>query len=1370
MKTTNIDRPPKHRRLTRKLVEGHTIVNIARQRNVTIVENNVQEDLQQLVSSVTLRFTKFSMACVDQKHQLVTEVLAKVIKKPTISVTIVNVVAAEAGDAAETVDVEYRIRTHTPRSHATIRALGEDEDCASTNCTATPTLEFRRAVENEARKLLLPFFWEGKATVRAFFPLYSADNASIWQCRAGFTCAEFIAPNFGGNTSAYGYERYGGTINESIWQSERGCSCKLGSRLNFYTHVNLNALADTDALGLEAGDKLKFTSPINIVMWDWRYPKDRLAAFLKDEWGKTRHSLGEFEGGLVYLTRMEETTNMLEQYLGKYTNITDSDSTVGYSQVAHPKSEAAYDIYMGYSSFPSEQSFGIDDPDGEGSCGGGTNSFSWQDENQPYHLALSPGNHTINMCDSYGDGWTPANTAAVTIYDTWSQKALSSHTVGSYGSYKQENFVIPAHPATPDVGRISESVFVRELSIQGTCANVGTFLKPSIEGTTEWGVHLVRTGSDGTTSEYKLGSEHVTWSVGSQPTGHQWRATCSGDYHCHEQNLVCGACSRADEDASRAQAPERECASGCANALLGNGVCDAACFVETCDFDFGDCTLPKYSTVLAHSFMLNNYHKGTGLIDAQDNPMGPSLGETSSLAAARRTLSSSSQRHRQLKAGGAGSKKGGDGGSTSSSGGSSGTSGSSSAVLNSGSVLSGGAGSGITFGDGSSSVNGAYLDINPFVDKTEPRHRLLGLKNTIVGGVLIQLKRVKTNACPRDNDFSDLQPFCSSNTEQDEPYGADGAFMEASQLYNPLLLARLGDYYLNDATRAYNAQEMINRVTTMPYGFQYQAAPENSGGKGSSGFHVFLDVNFNEEKIRRVLQYMKDGFYIDQASSELKVSCLCYNGEAQVFMVAIFTFEFSPSGPLKIQPFFTTFAIPSYSGNAGRFRQFCEVCIVVIVFLNLWGESHEMRQFGIRRYFTNFWNAIDIANCVIILILCFWWFDFYNNTLKLFAPRPRYYVYHDLEAFAHPLALNYSTTSGEPEELHEVLDMFHSAEQIAYFFTVYAGLNTVSLLLMALRLLKVLHFQPRIGLVTRTLAAAAQDLSHFVLLFLLVFGGFAAIAYLNYGRSLREFHTFSGSWDTLFRLLLGDVSPYDRILTTANNRSGILFYYVFMFVVFFILLNILLAILVDAYVEVKEDSQKRQAHTIGEDVSDIISDMYHSFIEGKKFGIPHDAHMQKLIHTLSSHDKKVTALRHAEVYSQLTLKHPADRSIEITFPTLCQYLQQECTLNSDQATKLGVAIMTRYGDESRVTTEEELEEDREELADEAEAAAEKRHRAPINSNFELPGVEELRPLSPSLPDESVEVPEHQRRASQPKTTHLHHEQAGVRQRKTRGPL
>jgi hypothetical protein len=65
-----------------------------------------------------------------------------------------------------------------------------------------------------------------------------------------------------------------------------------------------------------------------------------------------------------------------------------------------------------------------------------------------------------------------------------------------------------------------------------------------------------------------------------------------------------------------------------------------------------------------------------------------------------------------------------------------------------------------------------------------------------------------------------------------------------------------------------------------------------------------------------------------------------------------------------------------------------------------------------------------------------------------------------------------------------------------------------------------------------------------VLLFGMVFAGFAMIAYLNYGRNLKGFHTIGWSWDTCFRLMLGDSAPYDEILTTANSASGIIFYYV----------------------------------------------------------------------------------------------------------------------------------------------------------------------------------------------------------------------------------
>jgi hypothetical protein len=74
------------------------------------------------------------------------------------------------------------------------------------------------------------------------------------------------------------------------------------------------------------------------------------------------------------------------------------------------------------------------------------------------------------------------------------------------------------------------------------------------------------------------------------------------------------------------------------------------------------------------------------------------------------------------------------------------------------------------------------------------------------------------------------------------------------------------DYYLNPSTKAYHSPDLINQVTKMPYGFEFQQAPAAAGGVASSGFHVFFDVNFSEEKTKRLLQYLMDGFYVDQVS------------------------------------------------------------------------------------------------------------------------------------------------------------------------------------------------------------------------------------------------------------------------------------------------------------------------------------------------------------------------------------------------------------------------------------------------------------------------------------------------------------------------
>jgi hypothetical protein len=53
----------------------------------------------------------------------------------------------------------------------------------------------------------------------------------------------------------------------------------------------------------------------------------------------------------------------------------------------------------------------------------------------------------------------------------------------------------------------------------------------------------------------------------------------------------------------------------------------------------------------------------------------------------------------------------------------------------------------------------------------------------------------------------------------------------------------------------------------------------------------------------------------------------------------------------------------------------------------------------------------------------------------------------------------------------------------------YYALNGINILLLLARLLRRLDFQPRLGVVTRSLARAGPDLAHFAVVFGLVFFG-----------------------------------------------------------------------------------------------------------------------------------------------------------------------------------------------------------------------------------------------------------------------------------------
>ena len=93
---------------------------------------------------------------------------------------------------------------------------------------------------------------------------------------------------------------------------------------------------------------------------------------------------------------------------------------------------------------------------------------------------------------------------------------------------------------------------------------------------------------------------------------------------------------------------------------------------------------------------------------------------------------------------------------------------------------------------------------------------------------------------------------------------------------------------------------------------------------------------------------------------------------------------------------------------------------------------------------------------------------------------------------------------------------------------------SVSLLLIGCQLLKKLHFHPKLGIITRTLAGAASDLVFFLVLLCAINLLFSILGVFTFGDVSPDFSTVVRSLDTCLKLLVGLYDP-EHLLRDASE-------------------------------------------------------------------------------------------------------------------------------------------------------------------------------------------------------------------------------------------
>ena len=185
-------------------------------------------------------------------------------------------------------------------------------------------------------------------------------------------------------------------------------------------------------------------------------------------------------------------------------------------------------------------------------------------------------------------------------------------------------------------------------------------------------------------------------------------------------------------------------------------------------------------------------------------------------------------------------------------------------------------------------------------------------------------------------------------------------------------------------------------------------------------------------------------------------------------------------------------------------------------------------------YFFNWWNILD-------------WFT--------------------LSIFFVVISQRYTWYQGGLQQTTLSVDTFTDLHAVAFLAKMEVNLMSLNSFCIYFKVLKYLVMVPGMDQLFLTLGFCATEIFIFLIMFFIVYVGFAVAFYLAFGAMVTEYRTLQSSLLSLLRIIMGDFD-FDALMA-ANRPYAFILVLGYVVLVFFILMNMFLAIIGDAYAEVK---------------------------------------------------------------------------------------------------------------------------------------------------------------------------------------------------------
>ncbi|CAE7323345.1 pkd2 [Symbiodinium pilosum] len=316
--------------------------------------------------------------------------------------------------------------------------------------------------------------------------------------------------------------------------------------------------------------------------------------------------------------------------------------------------------------------------------------------------------------------------------------------------------------------------------------------------------------------------------------------------------------------------------------------------------------------------------------------------------------------------------------------------------------------------------------------------------------------------------------------------------------------------------------------------------------------------------------------WLDNRTYRVKVSFMTYNSYYDMLTTTSIHFMFGMSGRPWKQITHRSVVLESHADFVSWLYEVLFFGHILILFLNEGYESiaclreHKCNFVKAWKSYWNFWNVVDWVSIVLAFAILITWITQNVGQAELSTTLQSYIGVHS----ACRASFNTSSTECFNARAFDQ-QLFDDMEQLGFVIRANRWISGFYPVCIMMRLFKAFAAQPRLAIVTKTLALAANDLTHFGIVFLSIFFAYVAMGMAFFGREVESFASFDRASLALLRALMGDFSVEDMEL--RGRPVAFFFFGTYMMAAVLLLLNMLIAILMDVYGQVAAGSRTSES-------------------------------------------------------------------------------------------------------------------------------------------------------------------------------------------------